>query len=48
MITCLLISLWTNRKPTLRSYEMLQLYWNGWADEEELFTHLKKLKQLDA
>jgi hypothetical protein len=44
IIACLLISLWTGRKPTLRTYEMLSLYWMGWADEEELIAHLAKLR----
>lgn len=44
IIACLLISLVTGRKPTLRTYEMLCLYLQGWADEEELLTHLAKLK----
>lgn len=44
IIACLLISLWTGRKPTLRTYEMLCLYWTGWADDEELTAHLAKLK----
>ncbi len=43
IIACLLISLWTGRKPTLRTYEMLCLYFMGWADLEELTAHLEKL-----
>lgn len=44
IIACLLISLATGRKPTLRTYEMICLYLQGWADEEELLAHLQKLK----
>ena len=44
IIACLLISLWTGRKPTLRTYEMICLYFQGWAEEDELLAHLKKLK----
>ena len=44
IIACLLISLTTGRKPTLRTYEMVCLYLQGWADEEELLAHLAKLK----
>jgi len=44
IIACLLISLWTGRKPTLRSYEMISLYFMGWATLEELIRHLAKLK----
>lgn len=44
IIACLLISLWTGRKPTLRSYEMICLYFAGWASLEELLDHISKLK----
>jgi len=44
IIACLLISLTTGAKPTLRTYEMICLYLQGWADEEELLAHLAKLK----
>ena len=43
IIACLLISLWTGRKPTLRTYEMICLYFQGWADEGELIAHIQKL-----
>jgi len=45
LIACLLISLWTGRKPTQRTYEMLCWYFLGWASEEELLAHLEKLKK---
>jgi hypothetical protein len=45
IIACLLISLWTGRKPTLRTYEMICLYFQGWAEEDELLAHLEKLKR---
>ena len=44
IIACLLISLWTGRKPTLRSYEMICLYFMGWATLEEITAHVSKLK----
>lgn len=44
IIACLLLALWTNGKPTLRTYEMVCLYLQGWANEEEFLAHLKKLK----
>jgi hypothetical protein len=47
IIVCLLVSLWTGRKPTLRTFEMIQFYLSGWADEEELTAHLEKLKRHD-
>ena len=48
IIACMLISLWTGRKPTLRTYEMICYYFTGLADEEELVAHLKKLKPHEA
>lgn len=48
IIACMLISLWTGRKPTLRTYEMICFYFAGLADEEELLTHISKLKPHDA
>lgn len=48
IIACLLISLWTGRKPTLRTYEMICYYLTGLADEEELLEHISKLKPHDA
>jgi hypothetical protein len=47
IIACLLISLWTGRKPTLRTYEMICFYFIGWASEDELMRHLDKLKRQD-
>jgi hypothetical protein len=44
IIACLLLALWTGGKPTLRTFEMVCLYLQGWADEEELLAHLEKLK----
>ena len=43
IIACLLIALWTGKKPTLRTYEMICFYFTGLADEEELLAHIKKL-----
>jgi len=48
IIACLLISLWTGRKPTLRTYEMICFYFCGMASEEELLTHIAKLQKHDA
>lgn len=47
IIACLLISLWTGRKPTLRTYEMICFYFCGLASEEELLRHIEKLKRQD-
>ena len=46
IIASLLISLWVGRKPTVRTLEMLQFYFIGWATAEELQAHLDKLKPL--
>ena len=43
IIACLLIALWTGRKPTLRTYEMICHYFTGLATEEELLAHIEKL-----
>jgi hypothetical protein len=43
IIACMLISLWTGRKPTLRTYEMICHYFTGLAEEDELLAHLAKL-----
>jgi hypothetical protein len=45
IIACLLISLWTGRKPTLRTYEMICFYFSGMASEAELLAHLAKLQR---
>ncbi|MBD3250932.1 IS4 family transposase [Candidatus Uhrbacteria bacterium] len=47
IIACLLISLWTGRKPTKRTYEMICFYFLGVASEDELLAHLTKLKRHD-
>lgn len=44
IIASLLIALWTGGRPTLRTYEMLCFYFSGWADLDELQSHLEKLK----
>lgn len=47
IIACMLISLTTGRKPTLRTYEMVCYYFLGMADEEELLAHIAKLQDHD-
>ncbi len=47
IIACMLISLWTGRKPTLRTYEMICFYFLGWASEDELTRHLEELERQD-
>ena len=46
ILACMLISLWTGRKPTLRTYEMLCWYFTGMADEEELLSHVERLQKI--
>jgi hypothetical protein len=48
IIACLLINIWTDRKPTRRTFEMLCFHMMGWASDAELERHLAKLKQRDA
>ena len=48
IIACMLIALWTGKKPTLRTYEMICFYFTGLADEDELMAHIQKLKSQDA
>lgn len=43
VLACLVISLWTGRKPNKRTYEMLCWYAWGLADDEDLARHLEKL-----
>lgn len=43
LIASLLISLWTGKKPTKRTFEMICMYFAGWAEEDELFEHIEKL-----
>jgi hypothetical protein len=46
IIASLLISLWVGRKPSVRTLEMLQFYFTGWASEAELMHHLNQLHKL--
>jgi Transposase DDE domain len=48
VIASLLISLWTGKKPTKRTLEMLQFYFAGLASEEELQEHIEKLQRHDS
>jgi len=46
ILACMLISLWTGRKPTRRTFEMLCWYFTGLASEEELLAHLQRLQKI--
>jgi hypothetical protein len=43
MLACLLIVLYTGRKPNRRTLEMVAWYLTGWASDAELRAHLDKL-----
>jgi Transposase DDE domain len=45
LIVSLLIVLRTGRKPTRRTFEMIQFHLLGWVSEEELETHLSGLRE---
>jgi hypothetical protein len=47
IIACLVIALYTGRKPTIRTYEMICFYFCGMASEEELLAHIAKLDAQD-
>lgn len=47
LIASMLITLWTGRKPTKRTFEMLCFYFSGWANDAELLAHIAKLKELE-
>ena len=47
IIVSMLIALWTGRKPTLRTIEMIRYYFIGWADADELENHIAKLKPIE-
>ena len=45
LLVSVLITKWTGRKPTKRTLEMIQFYFQGWAELDELEAHLEKLKK---
>ena len=45
LIVSMLITLWTGRKPTKRTFEMLCFYFTGWASDAELLAHIERLKK---
>jgi hypothetical protein len=47
IIACLVLALYTGRKPTLRTYEMICFYLCGMASEDELLAHIAKLAAQD-
>ena len=45
LIASMLITLWTGRKPTKRTFEMLCFLFMGMADEADLARHLERLEK---
>ena len=45
LIASMLITLWTGAKPIKRTFEMLCLYFMGWATDNDLSNHLAKLQK---
>jgi IS4 transposase len=45
LVASLLIRLWTGQKPTKRTFEMICLYLQGWASQDNLIAHLQALKE---
>jgi hypothetical protein len=43
LIASMLVTLWTGRKPTKRTFELLCFYFGGWVSDEELLDHLNRL-----
>lgn len=43
IIACLLIMLYTGRKPTKRTFEMVCFYLSGWASADEMERHIEAL-----
>jgi hypothetical protein len=43
LIASMLITLWTGRKPTKQTFEMLCYHFMGWANDDELSHHIKAL-----
>lgn len=47
LIASMLVTLWTGCKPNKRLFEMICFYFMGWATEEELAQHIKKLREAE-
>jgi IS4 transposase len=44
ILACMLLALYTGRRPTPRTYEMINWYFMGWAYKEEIQQHINGLK----
>jgi len=47
LIASMLVVLWTGRKPTKRTFELLCFYFAGWASDEDVRRHLESLAPAD-
>ena len=47
IIACLLILIYTGRRPTRRTFEMVCLYMQGWAEQDELEAYIAGLQEAD-
>jgi hypothetical protein len=47
LIASLLVVLWTGRKPTKRTFELLCFYFIGWVSDREVIEHLQRLEAAD-
>lgn len=43
LIASILVALWTGRKPTKRTFEMICFYFLGWVSDAELLAHIERL-----
>ncbi len=48
LMASMLVVLWTGRKPTKRTFELLCFYFGGWLSDEELLRHLERLAAADS
>jgi hypothetical protein len=48
LIASLLVTLWTGKRPTKRTFEMLCFYVTGWASAEEVQRHIDQLHEQEA
>jgi hypothetical protein len=44
LIASMLVVLWTGKKPTKRTFELLCFYFAGWVSDDELLRHLERLR----
>jgi hypothetical protein len=45
LLASMLVSLWTGRKPTKRTFRTICLYFQGWVRPQELIAHIQALKK---